>query len=128
MHPSECIAAAVLPTGALTLEFQPCEDAIGTDRREVERRIHEMYTGDHNRAFLALGLIARSLRLSPSLEYWRDLASSFVHEALVDPRVEETRGDAGIVMNAEEAAAWSARVPAMVGAEFVDASFIVDAW
>ena len=121
MNQNECLAAVVLPAGTPVLEYQPCEESASSDRREVERRIHDIYTSDHGRAFLSLGLIDRSLRFSPSLEYWRDLSASFVHEVLVDPQVDEKRENVHVDMHAgEEAAALCGRVPPMVGAELVD--------
>lgn len=124
----ESLTAIILPTGKLLLEFQPCEDTLGSDRRAVEQRMYDVFISDHGRAFLALGLIDRALRLAPSLEYWRDLAASFVHNVLVDPLAEEQRGASDSVLDDEEAAAWAGRVPPMVGAELINASFITGFW
>jgi len=127
-HQSESLHAVILPTGKLLLEFQACEETIGFDRRAVEQRIHEIFTSDHGRAFLALGLVDRTLRLAPSLEYWRDLAASFVHAVLVDPRAEEKRGTIDSVMDDEEVAVWVGRIPPMVGAELINAHFLAAIW
>ncbi len=125
---NESLNAVILPTGKLILEFQPCEETLGSDRRAIEQRIHELFASDHSRAFLALGLIDRAVRLAPSLEYWRDIAASFVHDVLVDPLTEKKRGTINSVLDDEGAAAWIGRIPPMVGAELINASFIAAIW
>lgn len=125
---NKCLSAVVLPARRLALEYEPCDETVGSARREVERRVYDLFAEDRGKAILALGLIERSLRLSPSIEYWRDLSATFVHEVLVEPRTEDLRDRMRIDLRQEDAAAWAARVPAMVGAELVSPDFILGVW
>lgn len=124
----QTLAAAVLPSGSLTLEFEDCQEPLSTDRRQVEAGIHAIYATDHARAFLAIGGISRSFRLSPSIEYWREISSAYIHDILVDPQTESLREKQVIDLPAEKADEWAGRVPAMVGAEMVDAAYIAGVW
>jgi non-specific serine/threonine protein kinase len=125
---NECLVAAALPTGRLCLEYQPHADTIGPERREVERHLRALFTENPERACLALGLVDQTLRLDPSVEYWRDLSAAFVHELLVDPLTEQQRGKVRIALPDEDPAARAARVPPMAGAEYVTADFIREFW
>ena len=124
----QTLAVAVLPTGRLSLEFEACDDVVSADRRQIEARIHVVYAADHARAFLAIGCISPAFRLSPSIEYWRSICAEFVHELLADPRTEVLREKQRIDLPIEKAAQWANIVPAMVGAEWVDADFIGAVW
>lgn len=126
--PSESLVVAVLPTRRLTFEFEHCDCPVARDRADLERRVHEMCAADLGRALLALGVIDRAVRFSPSVEFWRELSGSFVHQLLVDPRTEELRGKAHVELPPEEARRWAARAPAMVGAELIDAPLIEETW
>ena len=122
------LTVAVLPTGKLALEFEACEDVITSDRRQIETGIHEIYSTDHARAFLAMGCISRSFRLSPSIEYWRSISAAYIHELLVDPHTEILREKQTIDLPHEKAMEWAGLAPAMVGSERIDADFIAAAW
>jgi len=124
----QTLAVAVLPTGRLSLEFEACEDVVSADRRQVEARIHEIYAADHARAFLAIGCISRSFRLSPSIEYWRSISAAYVHELLLDPQTEVLREKQVIDLPHEKAVQWAGLAPAMVGAEWIDTDFIGSVW
>ncbi len=124
----QTLAVAVLPTGRLSLEFEACEDGVTSDRRQVEARIHEIYATDHAKAFLAIGCISPSFRLSPSIEYWRSICAAYVHELLVDPNTEVLREKQTISLPDEKAAEWVGQVPAMVGAELIDTDLIASIW
>ncbi|MCX5883531.1 MAG: hypothetical protein NTU74_17570, partial [Deltaproteobacteria bacterium] len=124
----QTLTVAVLPTGRLALEFEVCEEVVSSDRRQVEARIYEIYTDDHAKAFLAIGCISRSFRLSPSIEYWRSISAEYVHELLVDPHTEALREKQVIDLPNEKAAQWAGLAPAMVGAEWIDADFIGSVW
>ena len=124
----ETLCVVILPMGKLTFEYSPCEETLSVERREIERRIYTLFLANHEKAFLAIGLIDHSLRFSPSFEYWRDLSASFIHEVLVDPLLEEKRGKISIALSNDDAALWVGRVPSMVGAEYVKQSFIISIW
>jgi hypothetical protein len=124
----QTLTAAVLPTGRLALEFEACEETISTDRRQIEAKIHEIYDSDHAKAFLALGCISHTFRLSPSIEYWRSISTAYIHELLVDPQTEVLREKQAIDLPHEKAVQWAGLAPAMVGAEWVDTDFIGAVW
>ena len=124
----QTLTVAILPTGRLALEFEACEDVVSSDRRQVESSIHNIYADDHAKAFLAMGCISPSFRLSPSIEYLRSISSAYIHELLVDPRTEVLREKQVIDLPQEKAAQWAGLVPAMVGAGLIDANFINAVW
>lgn len=124
----QTLAVAVLPTGRLALEFEACENAVSADRRQVEARIHEIYAADHAKAFLAMGCISKSFRLSPSIEYWRSISAAYIHELLVDPGTEVLREKQIIELPHEKVTEWVRLAPSMVGAGLICADFIADVW
>ncbi len=124
----QTLTVAVLPTRKPALEFDACEEALSSDRRQVEARIYDIYAADHARAFLAIGCIHPAFRLSPSVEYWRSISAAYVHELLVHPQTEVVREKQCIELPGEKVVEWAARVPAMVGSELVDADFIASIW
>ena len=124
----QTLAVAVLPTGRLALEFEACEGIVSSDRHQIESRIYEIYAANHARAFLAMGDIHLSFRLSPSVEYWRSVSEAFVHDLLVDPRTEVLREKQIIDLPHEKAVEFAGLAPAMVGSERIDADFIRSVW
>ena len=124
----QTLTVAVLPTGNLSFEFEVCEEPLSSDRRQIETRIYEIYDADHARAFLAIGCINPAFRFSPSVEYWRSIAATYVHELLVHPETEFLREKQCIEMPGEKGVEWAASVPAMVGSELVNADFITTIW
>src|SRR5262249_28076729 len=63
----------------------------------------------------------------PPLAFLRDLGKLFVTRLCATPDLEEVRGKAAVDLPAEEAARRALAVPAMPGAEYVDAARI-EAW
>ncbi len=122
------LTIAVLPGGKLTIEFEVSEEVVSPDRRQIETRIHEIYTEDPSRALLAMGYIPRAFRLSPSVEFWRAISATYIHELLVDPRTEELREKQIIALPDEKVVEWLSLVPPMVGAEQIDADIIAAIW
>ncbi len=122
------LVLALLPTRRPCLEQEPTDEPLSEDRRQVEARILDMYRSHPAVAFLAIGCIPGTFRLSPSIEWWRTIASAFVHDLLVDPQTEVLRERQQIAFPAEAALEWIRSVPAMVGVERVDEALIAAFW
>jgi superfamily II DNA or RNA helicase len=122
------LEAVVLSTHALTLERGPAESTPSEQLRAAEEHVEREFSKDHGRGLLALGLTDDVVRFSPSIEYWRELSARFSHELLVAPETEQLREGARVTLTPAEAAEWAARVPAMVGAEYVDAGLVLVVW
>ena len=105
----QTLAVAVLPTRRLSLEMEACNDTLSADRRQIEARIHEIFTDNPARALLAIGCIPREFRFSPSVEYWRSICADFVHDLRVNPRTEELREKQILPFPQEKAGEWLER-------------------
>lgn len=125
---SHTLTAAVLPSRNLIFEWEPVQTPRSSDREQIESRLFDWYSRDPETAMLALGAVSAAIRLSPSMEYWRELSAAYIHELLVDPKTESLRENQMIDMSPETAAEWAGRVPEMVGADRVDAALIVHVW
>ncbi len=125
---SRCLHTAVLDSGRVAFEFQQAEEAMNSDRREIEKYLYETCEADPSHALLALGLADPSFGLSPSLEFWRGFCALFVHALLVAPETEERRERMRVELMAEDVAGLLARVPAMTGGERVNAGLLEEVW
>ncbi len=118
------LVATVLPTGALTFEFEPCDIGPSSDRSMVEKQLEGIYSLSPEKAMLMLGLVDHSIRFSQSIEFLREISGWYVHELLTNPQLEELREEAMPSYGEQDVYRWRKRVPPMVGAEIINADFI----
>ncbi len=125
---SRCLEAVVLDSGRIAFEFSTAKEAVNSDRRETEKYLYEMYETQSRSALLTLGLMDPSLRLSPSMEFWRGFCALFIHALLSAPETEERRGEMSVELSAAETDGLLSRMPAMTGGERVTVDFLQEIW
>jgi superfamily II DNA or RNA helicase len=129
---SHLLVTAILFDGTLTLEWEESDLAPNHDRGQLEKLLLDTYKirtfTDPVPWLLVLGLSDASIPLSPALAYWREFSAYWLHLARTLPEIEEKRAAIHISINEVDAAVFLQKLPPMVGVDFVDPAFILNAW
>ncbi len=122
------LIALLEPGPRLVWEYETLSGPVSADLTAIESHLARAYTADHAHGLLTLGSVDRSVRFSPSIEFWHGLCARFVSQALRDPRTESLRGKIKITLSDEEAAEILSEAPPMTGFEYLNADIIQKVW
>ena len=125
----QALELALLPKGAFLLEFVDTDEHFDEASSQAQRDLLRRYHQDPENWLLLLGFRDRTLRFSPSLEYWRDFAGRFVAQLGRVPDLEDLRGKAIVEPLAEEEAQiLLASAPLMTGLEHLSLELLAELW
>ena len=125
----QALEATILPNGALLLEFVDATERFGESSRQMQRDIFRRYNTEPETWLLLLGFGNRQIRLSPSLEYWRDFAGRFTVRLSQIPDLEDLRGRTAVEPLAkEEVRELLASAPMMTGVDYLTRELLEDLW
>ena len=127
MQPRE-LDAALMPDGTILLEWTAASGEIGKQREMLEREIHEQFQADPDLWLFRLGFCNRRIPLAPSLSYWRDFSTNFIHKLTLAPEIEARRGAIRLELTGEEIALFLEQAPAMAGGEYLDNEVLQARW
>jgi len=74
------LSVVVMPSGTLQTEWIETKENIKQGSRLLQEEIFNRFVDDADTGLLFLGFCDKNVRLSPSLEYWRDFAGLFTRE------------------------------------------------
>ena len=125
----QALDVAVLPNGALLLEFADTVERFGEASYQAQREIFRSHDREPEIWVLRLGFRDRQPRLSPSLEYWREFAGRFVVELSRIEDLEVLRGRAEVEpLGGEVVQELLAAAPPMNGAEYLNRELLEGLW
>ncbi|MBM4028071.1 MAG: ATP-dependent helicase, partial [Planctomycetes bacterium] len=122
------LEAVVLPQGRIALEWSPVEEPPGRDQRLLQEELWKRMGEDYASFLLFLGFSDRSVPLSVSLDYWRQVAGRFAEELVRTPDLEVLRHKAAVPLTEAQAAEMLDVAPFMPGLEYLNRDVLGDLW
>ena len=122
------LIAVIMPEGALQLEWEPTDSAIGKSRKLLQEELYQQFESGNDSWLLKIGFADRDVPLSPSMSYWRELAGQFTRKLIGTPDLETLRGTIMLDFTAEDIESWLNRAPVMTGLDYLDANLLVQFW
>jgi non-specific serine/threonine protein kinase len=117
-----------LPDYSIELEWQETEDPINKAQELLQNELYKRYKEDFGTFLLFLGFCNQSTPLSATLDIFRKLAGLYVKKLTQTPDLEVLRERVKPVLSADEIDDFLSRVPFMIGAEYINLSFVESIW
>lgn len=124
----EELKVVVMPTGLIELEWVAISGKIDNRSFELQKELYEQFQSHPRDWFLFLAFCDQESYLSPSLNFWRNLAGLFAHKLSLTPDIEDVREELSIDLEEEELEIALESIPPMVGAEYIDSGLIESVW
>ncbi len=128
MNLNQEMLSVILPHGAIRLEWAEAQEEVSKDQELLQREIFRRFADHPDGAFLFLGFSNKSVPLSPSLDYWRNVCGLFARKLAHTPNLEILRHKAIVEISEEELNHVLASAPLMTGAEYLTRVVIDDLW
>lgn len=122
------LQAVVLPHGTILLEWVETPERVGKDQDLLQQEIVRRFTDNPDGAFLFLGFCNKSVPLSSSLNYWRNICGTFTQKLIHTPDLELLRHKITINITDDELEHALTAIPLMTGAEYVTRTVVEDLW
>jgi non-specific serine/threonine protein kinase len=122
------LRVSILPSGALLVETATGDDSTDGLSPAARTRVAAAFARGAGHGVLDLGATEPGAPLSPPLAFLRDLGRTFVTRLCAVPDLEERRDRIALNCPADERARLAEAVPAMPGAEYVDAGWVGARW
>ncbi len=128
MNLNQELLSVILPRGAIRLEWAEAQEKVNKDQELLQQEIFRRFTDGPDGAFLFLGFCNKSVPLSPSLDYWRNVCGLFARKLSQTPDLEILRHKVIVEISEDELIHLLASAPLMTGAEYLTRVVINDLW
>ena len=118
----------VMPNGTLQLEWTDTQEAITKSSALLQDEIRNRFNEDADLWLLFLGFCDGTVPLSPSLDYWRSFAGSFVERLRQTPDLKVLRHKAKILIAEDEMKLHLESAPLMTGCEYMSTALLEAVW
>ncbi|WP_231715486.1 DEAD/DEAH box helicase [Desulfosarcina widdelii] len=122
------LIAVIMPEGVLQLEWEPAEEAFGKSRQILQEELFRHFETAGDSWLLKLGFTDKKIPLSPSVSYWRELATQFTRQLIGTPDLEDLRDKIDLEFAAADIEGWLDRAPMMTGLDYLSADLLVRFW
>ena len=122
------LIAVLMPRGMPQLEWTAAEERIGKSRRLLQDELYRRFESNDEQWLLSLGFADADVPLSPSLDFWRDVAGRFTRQLIRTPDLETLRGSIRLDLSARTIDTWLDRVPVMTGLDYLDGQRLNQVW
>ncbi|MEE4607029.1 MAG: DEAD/DEAH box helicase [Desulfobacteraceae bacterium] len=126
--PNRELSVVVLPSGTLQTEWIETKEKIQKSSRLLQEEIYNRFVDDAVAGLLFLGFSDKNVKLSPSLEYWRDVAGLFTRELSRTPDLELSRHKANITVAEDQLVHFTNSAPLMPGSEYISTELLKTIW
>ena len=126
--PNRELSVVVLPSGTLQTEWIETKEKIQKSSRLLQEEIYNRFVDDAVAGLLFLGFCDKNVKLSPSLEYWRDVAGLFTRELSRTPDLELSRHKANITVAEDQLVHFTNSAPLMPGSEYISTELLKTLW
>ncbi|MHA6482859.1 DEAD/DEAH box helicase [Paenibacillus sp. strain BS8-2] len=124
------LIAVLLPDGQYELDWQ--EELQQTETEDAGRthlaELYKLFRSDSEAFLLELALKWQNETLSESLRFLQRIGTVFVKGMARHPELEGQRGAAVLPLEEEDVREWLADAPFLIGAQFLNHSFIEELW
>jgi non-specific serine/threonine protein kinase len=121
------LGVIIRPDGLL-LEWMESAEASSEQALHFQQELYRRYHAEPDTWLLLLSFSDPSLDLSPSLAFWRDVASSFAEKLALLPDLEDAPETAMVDLGEDEAREWLAVAPLCPGAEHLHPDLLRRLW
>ncbi len=128
MMTNQELNAVVMPNSALQLEWNSTEEPVSKSSVLLQEEIYNRFTSDPNDCLLFLGFCDKAVRLSPSLDFWRNFAGTFARKLSRIPNSELFRHEVKIPDDADEIRQQLEATPLMTGSEYLNTELLKKTW
>jgi hypothetical protein len=118
----------VMPEGSLAPEWSFSKGKISIDTHNLQKEIYERFSSDDYNWLFFLGFCDQSLRVSPSLDFWRKFAASFTEKIAKTPDLELIRHRIKIKISESDLENILDSAPMMTGAEYLNKELLQKIW
>lgn len=122
------LTVVCLQDQSMELEWQEVEEPVHKEQELLQNELYKECGKDFNSFFLMLGFCSQSVPLSASLDYFRKLTGLYVQKLTQTPDLEVLRERVDIILTTGEIDDFLSRLPFMVGADYINASFFESVW
>jgi non-specific serine/threonine protein kinase len=126
--PNRELSVVVMPNGTLQTEWIETTENIKQSSRLLQEEIFNRFVDDADTGLLFLGFCDKNVRLSPSLEYWRDFAGLFTRELSRTPDLELFRHKTRIAADKHQLDHFTSCAPLMPGSEYISTELLKTVW
>jgi len=122
------LSAHIYYNGKLTFEFEATQNQLSNEQKSLEKKIYSFYKEDLHSALFFLGSLDRSIRLSPSVEFWQKYSHEFVEKLRLSPDIEVEREKLTIPIDTIFLSEMMEQIPFSQGAEYLTAAWLEECW
>ena len=122
------LTAHILYNGALSFEFEETKAKQTSEQKDFEKKLHSLSESGVGSALFYLGLGHADLRLSPSLEFWRNLSRQYTETLRLYPDLETHRENISIPGDADFFHKMIEQAPFSQGFEYLTISLLEKHW
>src|SRR4030067_589252 len=120
--------AIVLPGGTMNMEWTDTGEQISKSSHLLQQEIYRRFTSDSETALLFLGFCDRTVPLSASLSFWREITGLFATKVRLTQDIETVRHRIKIAVERHELDRLLESVPLMTGSEYLSSELLGDFW
>ncbi len=120
--------AIVLLNGSMHMEWTDTGEHISKSSHLLQQEIHRRFTSDSETALLFLGFCDRTVPLSASLSFWREITGLFAAKVRLTQDLETVRHRIKITVERHELDRLLESVPLMTGSEYLSSELLEDIW
>jgi len=122
------LIAVILPSGTIQLEWSYVKEKITKNTQILQKQIFKRFQKDTDSCLLFLGLYNKSVELSPSLTFLKDLSGLFTQKLSHTPNLEEIREKIVVPIDNDEILSLLGKSPFMAGFEHLNEDMIKTLW
>ena len=122
------LIAVLLPQGPPQLEWAAAGARLSKSRLLLQEELYARFAQGGQGWLLGLGFADADVPLSPSLNFWRNVAGRFTRQLIRTPDLETLRGAVRIDLPPQTIDTWLARAPIMTGLDYLDGARLEAVW
>jgi hypothetical protein len=126
--PNRELSVVVMPNGTLQTEWIETKENIKQSSRLLQEEIFNRFVADADARLLFLGFCDKNVRLSPTLEYWRDVTGLVTRELSRTPELELFRHKTCIAADKHQLVHFTNSAPLMPGSEYISTELLRTVW
>ncbi|QTA84674.1 Helicase, Snf2 family [Desulfonema magnum] len=117
-----------MPNRTLQLEWNDTEEPVSKSTALLQEEIYNRFSSDPNEFLLFLGFCDKTVRLSPSLNFWRNFAGTFARKLSRIPELELFRHEVKVPTDTDEIRQQLDGTPLMTGSEYLNTELLKKIW
>jgi len=122
------LISVILPSGLIQLEWTSTKENVNKSTQILQKEIFKRFQDNFDACLLFLGFCDKSVELSPSLTFLKDLSELFTQKLSHTPDLESVRDNIMIPIDTNEILSLLRKAPFMAGFEYLNGEMIKGLW